>query len=344
MPKKRESMRSRPPSLDFRRNSRRPARILRPPPSPPRPISSNRPSLRLLKAKSGATSAANPDTPSTNGNHSRPKPSTPGSSIITSTFVPIAAISWNPRLLSEPRVVQQVDIKEVPLSIQEHRSHSGWCSRCEKLHEAPLPMGIKRGGLVGPTLTTQIAFLKGVCHASYSTVRKYVRDVLHVTISRGQLSTIIGKVTRALELPYQGLLESLPGEIVLNIDETGHKQNKQRQWIWCFRAELYTLFKIDLTRSADVLIDVLGAEFNGVLGCDYFSAYRRYHRECRRTSPVLFGPPDPRCEVPDDAARCEGSGVWHEVARVVAGNVWGDSSPGTDADRAVSGPARSGAG
>jgi hypothetical protein len=29
-----------------------------------------------------------------------------------------------------------------------------------------------------------------------------------------------------------------------------------------------------------VLIEVLGAEFDGVLGCDYFSAYRRYHREC----------------------------------------------------------------
>jgi transposase len=43
---------------------------------------------------------------------------------------------------------------------------------------------------------------------------------------------------------------------------------------------LYTLFKIDPTRGADVLIGVLGAEFDGVLGCDYFSSYRRYHREC----------------------------------------------------------------
>jgi transposase len=42
---------------------------------------------------------------------------------------------------------------------------------------------------------------------------------------------------------------------------------------------LYTLFKIDPTRSADVLIAVLGAEFEGVLGCAYFSTYRRYHRE-----------------------------------------------------------------
>jgi transposase len=39
-------------------------------------------------------------------------------------------------------------------------------------------------------------------------------------------------------------------------------------------------YKIDPTRSGDVLIEVLGVEFDGVLGCDYFSSYRRYMREC----------------------------------------------------------------
>jgi transposase len=134
--------------------------------------------------------------------------------------------------------------------------------------------------LAGPRLTTVIAYLKGACHASYSTIRKFVRDVIGLTISRGQLCKIIGKVSRALERPYEELLGDLPGQAVLNVDETGHKRNGQQHWTWCFRAGLYTLFKIDPTRSADVLIDVLGAEFDGVLGCDYFSAYRRYHREC----------------------------------------------------------------
>src|SRR4051794_6116004 len=178
-----------------------------------------------------------------------------------------------------PGVVQQVDMVEVPLSIQEHRSHPGWCPRCRKTYEAPLPPGIDRGGLVGPSLTTWIAYLKGACHASYSTVRKFLRDVVHVTISRGELARIIGKVSRALERPYQELLDDLPGQARLNGDETGHKQNGDRQWTWCFRAGLYTLFKIAPTRSGDVLIEVLGAEFDGVLGCDYFSSYRRYQRE-----------------------------------------------------------------
>src|SRR5918998_5698388 len=184
-----------------------------------------------------------------------------------------------PALTIPPRVVQQVDIREVALSVQEHRSHPGWCPRCQKMHDAPLPPGIQRGGLIGPSLTTPIASLKGACHASYSTIRKFLRDVVRVTISRGELARIIAKVSRALERPYQELLDDLPGQARLNVDETGHKQNGDRQWTWCFRAGLYTLFKIEPTRSADVLIEVLGAEFDGVLGCDYFSSYRRYQLE-----------------------------------------------------------------
>jgi transposase len=178
-----------------------------------------------------------------------------------------------------PRVVQQIEIHEVPLEIAEHCSRPGWCPHCQKVRHAPLPLTVERGGLVGPRLTTLIAYLKGACHASFSTIRKYLRDVVQVTISRGQLAKIIGKVSEALERPYTDLLEDLRARARLNIDETGHKQNGQRMWTWCFRAGLYTLFKIDPTRSADVLIEVLGQEFDGVLGCDYFSAYRRYQRE-----------------------------------------------------------------
>jgi len=91
---------------------------------------------------------------------------------------------------------------------------------------------------------------------------------------------LIGKVSESLANAYRELFERLPGEAVLNIDETGHKENGQKFWTWCFRAQLYTLFRIDKSRGSKVLVEVLGEEFNGVLGCDYFSAYRKYMREC----------------------------------------------------------------
>jgi transposase len=178
-----------------------------------------------------------------------------------------------------PRVVQQVEIIEIPLHIEEHRGLPGWCPVCQALHYAPLPAEVDAGGLVGPRLTALIAYLKGACHASYSVIRKFLRDVVGLTISRGQLAKIVNKVSAALDDSYQELLDNLSAQDRLNVDETGHRDKGQRWWTWCFRADLYTLFKIDPTRSGDVLLEVLGTEFEGVLGCDYFSAYRRYMRE-----------------------------------------------------------------
>jgi transposase len=177
------------------------------------------------------------------------------------------------------RVVQQIEIPRVPILIEEHRSHAGWCPHCCKVHYGILPAVVESGGLAGPRLTTLIAYLKGACHASYGTIRKFLRDVVQLTISRGQLKKIIDKVSAALDGPYQELLDDLPLQAFLNVDETGHKQSGLRMWTWCFRASLYTFFKIDATRSGDVLIKVLGKEFEGVIGCDYYSAYRRYMRE-----------------------------------------------------------------
>src|SRR5262252_3747790 len=131
------------------------------------------------------------------------------------------------------RVVQQVDITKPPLTIEQHTSPEYWCVRCQKAYKAPLPLGIEKGGLVGPQLTALIAYLKGACHASYSTVRKFLRDVVGLSFSRGQLAKVIAKVSAALDGPYQELLPMLPGEARLNVDETGHKDNGTPMWTWC---------------------------------------------------------------------------------------------------------------
>jgi len=124
------------------------------------------------------------------------------------------------------------------------------------------------------------AYLKGSCHASFSTIRKFLRDVVGVTLSRGYLRKLVGKASGALDGTYNELLEKLPLEAVLNVDETGHKENGEKFWTWCFRAQLFTLFRIDKSRGSEVLLNVLGTEFDGVVGCDYFSAYRKYMGDC----------------------------------------------------------------
>ena len=174
------------------------------------------------------------------------------------------------------RVIQQVELIPRPVEVVEHRAGAYQCVRCGQRHYAPMPPEVERGGLIGPELTALVAYLKGVGHASYSTIRRFFQDVLKLTISRGQLVKLVGKASAAMAVAYEHLRTRLPGENRLNVDETGHREKGKAYWTWCFRADRYTLFKIDASRGSEVLIQMLGREFAGVLGCDYFSAYRKY--------------------------------------------------------------------
>jgi transposase len=179
-----------------------------------------------------------------------------------------------------PRVIQQVEIIDKPVRIEEHRGRAYWCRHCQRVHYGALPQAVEKAGLAGPKLTALVGFLKGACHCSFSTIRKYLRDVVGITISRGQLAKLVSKVSASLQQTYEELLAALPGAARLNVDETGHPDQGDRLWTWCFRASLFTLFRVDPSRGSDVLIAVLGKEFNGLLGCDYFSAYRKYIKDC----------------------------------------------------------------
>ncbi len=181
-----------------------------------------------------------------------------------------------PRFDLEYRRIQQLEIQEMPVLKKEHRAYAVWCPACQKIHYKPFPKSVIKAGFFQERITT--LYMKGVCHASFSTIRKFIRDVLGESVCRGFLRKVLAKVTASLDDPYEELLNRLPLETVVNVDETGHKDKGDKFWTWVFRAELYVLFKIDKTRSTQVLIDVLGESFNGALGSDYFSSYQSYMR------------------------------------------------------------------
>ncbi len=121
----------------LRRNLLRHGRIPRPPPSHRPLTSSSRPSLSRRKVRSDAVSADNLVTPSTNAPPFPRSRSTAQSVDYRLDLCPCCGHYLQPMPTILPRVIQQVDIKDVPLEVQEHRGHPGWCSHCQKQFEAP---------------------------------------------------------------------------------------------------------------------------------------------------------------------------------------------------------------
>ena len=113
----------------------------------------------------------------------------------TQTLCPHCADQMTPMEDQDPQVIQQVEIPQAPIRIEEHLSYPMWCETCQTIHYGPLPPDVVKEGLFKERITALTAYLKHVCHASYSTIRKFFRDILHLHVSRGYLRKVIEKVS-----------------------------------------------------------------------------------------------------------------------------------------------------
>lgn len=181
--------------------------------------------------------------------------------------------------LDQWQVIQQIDLPEKMFTVTEYQARKYFDPQTGATYITPLPDEVLRGGLLSARTTAAIAFMKGNCHMSYSTIQQYMKEVMDLKLSRGMLCKAVLKTSQALKQPYEQLAARLPEENYLGIDETGHKNNKRgRPWTWCFQTPEFGLFHIAMSRSSRVLIDLLGKSFTGVIGSDYYGAYRRYSR------------------------------------------------------------------
>jgi transposase len=177
-------------------------------------------------------------------------------------------------------IVQQVELVDQPFVVTEHRARKYQDGRTGRIVIAPLPAAVKAAGLVGPRLSALAAYQKGDGHMSYTTIQRFWNEVLGIPISRGQLVNVVQKASAAFEMPYTELREALVAQTYLGVDESGHKDNGEKLWTWCFRAPEFTVFHIDPSRGSEVLKAILTETFGGVLGADYFSAYHKYLSDC----------------------------------------------------------------
>ena len=97
-----------------------------------------------------------------------------------------------------PRVIQQMELEKIMVLKEEHRSYPVLCERCGKIHYHPFPAHVVKEGLFKERLTALVAYMKAVDHASYSTIRKFIRDVLGEKVSRGYLRKILGFQSQSL--------------------------------------------------------------------------------------------------------------------------------------------------
>ena len=180
--------------------------------------------------------------------------------------------------LDEWFIIQQIGLPDKMYKVIEHRARKYRDPATGRIHIAPLPEDIRKGGLLGADMTAFVSYMKGACHMSYTTIQQFFEHLMKLELSRGMLCKATQKVSDALGQSYNELVDRLPYEPRVNVDETGHHDDGKLHWTWCFDTAGYSLFKIDPSRGSGVLEEMLTNAFAGIIGADYWGAYRKFAR------------------------------------------------------------------
>jgi transposase len=176
----------------------------------------------------------------------------------------------------EPRRHQVTELPPVEMHITEYQCQCVVCPECGKATQAELPDEVQ--GHFGPQLTAVIAYLTVVCRMPRRVVQEFLGQVLGIPLSLGSIQNSWEEASEAVAESCAELERQLPHEPVVNSDETGYRTSGEKRWLWAMVAANFVFYKIALTRGAEVLVQLLGEVFAGILCSDRCASYLKYHK------------------------------------------------------------------
>ena len=182
----------------------------------------------------------------------------------------------------QARVWRHQVVELLPLSVRvtEYQMAVRRCPTCGKRTRAQLPAGVPRRPF-GVRLTAVIALLSSRYRLSRREVRQLLQDLWHVRVSLGAVVRQEQAQSAELALVVEEARTAVQQATVVNMDETGWREEQRRAWLWTAVTAELTVFLIDRSHGGAVVEGLLGSEFAGVVGSDRWSAYNRFPAEQR---------------------------------------------------------------
>jgi transposase len=125
----------------------------------------------------------------------------------------------------------------------------------------------------GPRLVGLAADLKHRLGVSYRRCSSLLLTLTGLVVCSAALVRSGHRLRRLAQPSYDRLVEAARHSAVQHVDETGWKVGGRSAWLWVFADEHATLYRIRPSRGHEVVVEVLGEDYQGVLVSDCFLAY-----------------------------------------------------------------------
>lgn len=157
-------------------------------------------------------------------------------------------------------------------------TYSGKCSHCDQEIQTDHPLKISNGrGAAGTYIGPVARNLALNLDYKYGLSKRKITDILDnvfgLNISPGGLVHMGHKAAGILKEDFDSLVESVRSSEVIHADETSWYVGEPKHWLWTFTNKDHCLYHVINSRARQVIYDILGKNYEGVLVSDCLAIY-----------------------------------------------------------------------
>ena len=128
-------------------------------------------------------------------------------------------------------------------------------------------------GRFGIDVMVLVIFLKFIVRGVLRKTTSFLQASFALKLAPASVQAIIERAAQAGEKEYNALKQKVRGAKLLYADETSFSVLGKNWWVWVFRSETDMLLVIRNSRGNNVLEEILGKDYTGIVVCDCWRAY-----------------------------------------------------------------------
>jgi transposase len=169
------------------------------------------------------------------------------------------------------RLIEDLNLVR-PTIVTRYLIERRWCPKCRTYRESPVTAALPNHRF-GLHVLLFVVYQKVALGLSYAKIQHELRTYFGLTISVGELPSMVEEVARLFGPAYARLIVLMRRQAAIHIDETSWRIDGSVHWLWVFVNDVVALYVVSRSRGSKVPQALLGADFDGVAISDFFSAY-----------------------------------------------------------------------
>lgn len=168
-------------------------------------------------------------------------------------------------------------------------------------HWESKPVDMPTSGVFGKNMQAQITLLRFDDRLPLRKTISAIERQYKTTLTSKAVYDVTKRVSDKITPEYERVKKKIRRATHLHIDETQIKIQGKKHWLWIFRSRNNVFFVIRTERNRNVLDEILGYHYQGIIICDGLSAYEKYTRYLQRCWAHILRETKEMAEKYDDA-------------------------------------------